>query len=114
MKKYIAIHTYHDSDAKKRFWMGTKHNQTTDIEWAKKWNYKKARCTATWVGSDDFFFCHWIAENEQDIHDSLEKVGAAQYLHTVCYEAIRFNSFFNQTGEPIVYVMDKKRKKKKR
>ena len=36
MKKYIAIHTYHDSDAKKRFWMGTKHNQTTDIEWAKK------------------------------------------------------------------------------
>ena len=31
MKKYIAIHTYHDSDAKKRFWMGTKHNQTTDI-----------------------------------------------------------------------------------
>ena len=99
MKKYIAIHTYHDSDAKKRFWMGTKHNQTTDIEWAKKWNYKKARCTATWVGSDDFFFFQWEADKSEDIVSALSEQGFDEFIFTATYEIDLHIDVNNLTGE---------------
>ena len=112
----MAVHTYLNDKAKKIILSGPsdRPKNFTDKDWCKQMTFEKAQCLQMWQGKDDFFFCHWIAQNQHDIHDSSEKVGAGQYLHTVCYEAIRFNSFFNQTGEPIVYVMDKKRKKKKR
>jgi len=31
-----------------------------------------AQCTQTWVGNDNFFYCHWIAESEADVYRQLE------------------------------------------
>ena len=78
---------------------------------------EKARCMQMWMGLDDFFFCHWNAESEQDVHDCLDSVGAGTMIQTVCYEAKRFASFYNQTSERLVYIQNEKKtgkKKKKR
>lgn len=37
------------------------------------------------MGNDDFFFCHWEAEEEQDIHDALALNGLDQFCVTACY-----------------------------
>ena len=98
-KKFIAIHTYHDGEAKKKFWLGTRENKTTDIEWAQKWNYEKAQCTATWVGADDFFFCQWEAENSQDIVNALSEQGFDEFIFTATYEIDLHIDIRHLTGE---------------
>ena len=40
-KKFIAIHTYHSEETKKKFWSGVSDNTTTDVEWVKKWDFEK-------------------------------------------------------------------------
>jgi len=30
-----------------------------------------AQCMQTWCGNDDFFYCHWIAESEDDVYQQL-------------------------------------------
>ena len=75
--------------------------------------FENAQCLQIWQGKDEFLFCHWIAESEQDIHDYLDENGSGALIYTVCYTLIRFVSFFKQTGEPLVYVGGQKKKKKK-
>ena len=38
-KKFIAIHTYHSEDTKRKFWSGVSDNMTTDVEWVKKMGF---------------------------------------------------------------------------
>ena len=45
----------------------------------------KAQGIATWVGTDDFFFCYWEAETEEDIMTTLAENGMDQNLITVAY-----------------------------
>ena len=40
-KKFIAIHTYHSEETKKKFWSGVSDNMTTDVEWVKKWDFER-------------------------------------------------------------------------
>ena len=40
-KKFIAIHTYHSEETKKKFWSGVSDNTTTDVEWVKNGILKK-------------------------------------------------------------------------
>ena len=37
--------------------------------------------------SDDFFFCHWLADTEEDIHNAIKENGLDQFVFTACYEA---------------------------
>ena len=31
-----------------------------------------AQCMQTWCGNDDFFYCHWVAESEDDVYSQLD------------------------------------------
>ena len=49
-----------------------------------------------WIGSDDFFFCEWEAEDGQAIPDALEEAGdaAAKKFFSECHhirEVIAFD-----------------------
>ena len=72
-KTFLAIHTYKSELAKKNTFKSLKNTVRTDYEWADRWNFPKAQCIATWVGTDDFFFCHFylttlfICFNQPDI-----------------------------------------------
>jgi hypothetical protein len=113
---YIAVHTYLSEDAKNI--LQTKPDDRpedfTDKDWCKMMTFEKAQCMQMWMGLDDFFFCHWSAESEQDVHDCLDSVGAGMMIQTVCYEAKRFASFYKQTGERLVYIQNEKKMGKKK
>ena len=113
---YIAVHTYINDEAKALITTKPdgRSDNFTDEDWLKTMVFEKAQCLQQWMGHDDFFFCHWSAESEQDIHDALDSIGAGPLIQTACYAAKRFVSFFNITGNQLVYVNDKKKKKKKK
>ena len=71
----------------------------TDAEWSEKWTFDKCKCIATWIGNDDFFFCHWEAEDEQDIHNALAENGLDKFVVTACYRAHSHIDTKNLTGE---------------
>ena len=65
-KKYMAIHTFHSDEMKRAFFRGLHKSELTDFEWRDGYIFEKCQCTGTWVGDDDFFFCQWESENEDD------------------------------------------------
>ena len=74
MKRFMAIHTFHSDETKAAMAAMTSDDPTTQKEWAASWKFEKCQCVATWIGNDDFFFCHWLAETDEDIHNALRKM----------------------------------------
>ena len=74
MKRFMAIHTFHSDETKAAMAAMTSEDPTTQKEWAASWKFEKCQCVATWIGNDDFFFCHWLAETDKDIHNALRKM----------------------------------------
>ena len=88
MKRFMAIHTYHSEEAKKAMMQWAAENTSSQKEFMAAQVFDKCQCLATWSGQDDdFFFCHWIAETEEDIHNALGENGLDQLVFTACYEA---------------------------
>ena len=56
-KTFMAIHTYISEKTKRDFLEEMPTLERTDIEWREMYTFEKCRCVATWVGTDDFFFC---------------------------------------------------------
>ena len=97
---YIAIHTYISDEIKRQsLTPPNKDDMQTDAEWSEKWTFEKCKCIATWIGNDDFFFCHREAEDEQDIHNSLAENGLDKFVVTACYRAHSHIDTKNLTGE---------------
>ena len=74
-KRYIAIHTFHSDKSKEAFYAFNAENPQTDQEMLEAWTFEKCQLAATWFSDDDFFFCHWLAESDQDIHQALKLTG---------------------------------------
>ena len=85
-KRYMALHTFHSDKSKEAFMARNATNTSTVKEWAAAWTFEKCQCVATWVGDDDFFFCHWLAESDQDVHDALTSMGLDEFIFTACYD----------------------------
>ena len=50
------------------------------------------------MGNDDFFFCHWEAEEETDIHEALDYKCLSEKLLTACYRIHEHIQITNLTG----------------
>ena len=87
MKRFMAIHTYHSEAAKKAMMQWAAENTASQKEFMAAQVFDKCRTVATWIGSDDFFFCHWLAETDEDIHNALKENGLDELVFTACYEA---------------------------
>ena len=57
------------------------------LEFCKK---EKAEMLSQWMGTDDFFYCHWYAESEDAIHAVLEELEVDKMCATSVNEMSRF------------------------
>ena len=109
-KKYMAIHTFHNDEMRKAFWRGLHKSELTDFEWRDGYIFEKCQCTGTWVGDDDFFFCQWESESEEDVLKALTSKGMDEYIFTALYPIDMHIDIRNLTGkipyEPIFYLDD--------
>jgi|TARA_B100001093_G_scaffold437470_1_gene436396 hypothetical protein len=109
-KKYMAIHTFNSDEMKKAFFRGLHKSELTDFEWRDGYIFEKCQCTGTWVGDDDFFFCQWESENEEDVLKALTSKGMDKYIFTALYPIDMHIDIRNLTGkvpyEPVFYLDD--------
>ena len=104
-KRYIAIHTFHSDKTKEAFrdfnnsddW-----SSKTDKEKLEAWNFEKCQLVQNWIGDDDFFFCHWESESDQDIHEAMTSMGLDDLVFTACYEAHIYLDINSLPDEPAV------------
>ena len=46
--------------------------QLPEKKWAEEAIGDFAQCMQTWVGNDDFLYCHWMANSEDDVYRQLD------------------------------------------
>ena len=96
-KHYICTHTWNNAEARKDVIERTKG--MTDKMFFEVLKSEKAETLQHWMGKDDFFFCHWYAESEEAIFESLEKAGFNSLMMTLPNEMPRFVSIYNITNK---------------
>ena len=80
-KHFMCTHAFHDGDAKQVFEDASKG--MTDRQTFELLKGEKAEMLGHWRGNEEFFFCHWYAEDEDAIFDQLEKVGFNKLMNTL-------------------------------
>ena len=85
MKHFMCTHTFHSDETKKLFFKA--HFGKKSRDWFNAINDNdEVKCISTWIGDQDFWFCHWIAESENQIHEKLEAIGADKLFLTMAQE----------------------------
>ena len=98
MKHWIAVHTWNSEDDKLKF---EKEIAPSLLESEEKWveivsEVEGADLQQTWVGDGAVFFCHWQAESEQHVLDTLAANDLDAFFHTAVYEMETFMSRYRQ------------------
>ena len=80
-KHFMCTHTFLGDEAKKMF-------EDASLDMTDRYMFaavktEKADMLGHWRGEEDFFFCHWYAESEDDILENLEKVGFNSLMNTL-------------------------------
>ena len=85
-RRFTAIHTYHSEETRKIMTQWAVGNTTTQKEFMAVQVFENCRTIATWIESNGFFSCHWLAETDEDMHNKLIENGKDQLVFTACYE----------------------------
>ena len=80
-KHFMCTHTWMGDEAKKMGLEAT--SQMTDREFFASIKTPRAETLQHWMGQEDFFYCHWYAEDEDAIIDHLDKVGFNTLMNTL-------------------------------
>ena len=96
-RHFICTHTWNDPESRKTVIESTKG--MTDHDFFTALKSDKAETLQHWMGKEDFFFCHWYAESEDAIFESLEKAGFNSLMMTLPNEMPRFVSVYNITNK---------------
>jgi UDP-N-acetylglucosamine enolpyruvyl transferase len=103
VKHNIAVHTFIDDERKAQFFEVAPHMATDDVLIKSE----NANAMQSWISkNEDFFFCHRVAKDEDDILQVLEERDYEKSFQTVCYELPGFISRY--TGELDVSEVAKK------
>ena len=84
MKHFICTHTFVSEETRKAYFEDNK--DVTTKQWFGSVEGEKVKCLQHWLGEQDFWFCHWIAESEALIHERLEAIGADRFFITMAQE----------------------------
>ena len=72
---------------------------------------EKAQMLAHWMGKDEFFFCHQLAESEEAIHEALDLQGLNEIIVTSANEMTIYISVLDikdqAVGDPDLQVGQK-------
>ena len=94
-KHFMCTHTFLSDEAKKTFEDASL--DMTDRDMFASVKTEKAEMLGHWRGDEDFFFCHWYAESEDDILENLETLGFNSLMNTLPNEMFLYVSADNIT-----------------
>lgn len=99
MKHFIAIHTCFSEEARRAFIDNTK--DLTHRQMIEGSSFEDARLMSQWMGKDEFFYCHWVARDEDAIYGALDKIGINDIVTTLAHEMSRFVNADNVSDEKV-------------
>ena len=72
-RHFLVVHTFVSEEARRAYltppeYRDPPEERPTEHQWAFDAIGDFAQCMQTWVGNDDFLYCHWIAESEEDVY----------------------------------------------
>ena len=75
-RHFFVVHTFVSEEARQGYLTPPEKREPpeprpTELQWAVQAVGEYAQCMQTWVGNDDFFYCHWVAESEEDVYKQL-------------------------------------------
>ena len=75
-RHFFVVHTFVSEEARREYLTPPEKRdppelRQTELQWAVQAVGEYAQCMQTWVGNDDFFYCHWVAESEEDVYKQL-------------------------------------------
>ena len=76
-RHFMVVHTFVSDEARAKYCTppekrDPKEERPTEYQWAVQSTGEYAQCMQTWLGNDDFFYCHWVAESEEDVYRQLD------------------------------------------
>mgnify|MGYP001175012771 FL=1 len=80
-KHCICTHTWSNPETIKSVLI--EQGKMTDTQFFEELKTEKAETLQHWMGKDDFFFCHWYAEDEESIIEVLENAGLNDVIVTM-------------------------------
>ena len=71
-RHFLVVYTFVADEARKTYLTPPEkrnlpEERPTEHQWAIDAAGEFAQCMQTWVGNDDFLYCHWIAESEEGL-----------------------------------------------
>ena len=99
-KHFLCTHTWASEEAKEQFLVATK--DMTDRQLLEGFKTEKAELLQNWMGKEDFFYCHWYAEDEDAIFSALDLMDANNFMVSMPSEMQRYVSHEHLTDKPMV------------
>ena len=92
-KHYMCTHSFISEESRKTFFEAT--GRLTDREFLTgsandPFQSNEAEMIQHWMGKDDFFFCHWLATDEDAIFATLEQYGLNDLIVTLPHQTQRY------------------------
>ena len=95
----MCVHHWNNEETKSRVKEMLGEHPHTDRQFLGFYDGEKAMALQHWGGEGDFFYCHWVAESEDDLQDAFEAFGVNNDCFTMVMEAKRFASSFDIKDE---------------
>tara|TARA_A100001388_G_scaffold239465_1_gene194747 strand:+ start:301 stop:660 length:360 start_codon:yes stop_codon:yes gene_type:complete len=106
-KHFFAVHTFVSDEARRKVLTPPEkknppEKRKTEKEWVDGLHGKYAKCMQTWIGNEEFFYCHWVAASEQDVYRQLDEFNLGdQLLNTMVHEVHEFLSAYRNSDETL-------------
>ena len=102
-KHFFAVHTFISDEARRKVLTPPEkrtppQKRSTEKEWVDGLHGKYAKCMQTWIGNEEFFYCHWIAKSERDVYRQLEEFGLeGKIVNSMVQEIHQFVSAYRNS-----------------
>ena len=104
-RHFFVIHTFVSQEARQQYLKPPEERnppeiRPTELQWAVNAIGEYAQCMQTWCGNDDFFYCHWVAESEDDVYRQLNASELeGKIVNSRVSEMHQFNSAYRASDE---------------
>ena len=104
-RHFLVVHTFVSDEARSAYltppeYRDPPEERPTEHQWALDAIGEFAQCMQTWVGNDDFLYCHWIAESEEDVYRQLDAFDLeGKVVSSMVSEIFQFMSAYRDSNQ---------------
>jgi len=103
-KHFFVVHTFISDETRRAILTPPEKRNPpqktkTEKEWGENHDGPYARCMQTWLTNEEFFYCHWVAKSEQDVHRQLEHEKLNELVNSMVEEVHEFLSVYRNTDQ---------------